>query len=366
MGDLIAAAIALVQAVAAAAAATPAPIPIDARWVIPFETPPIAAAGFDANTVYVPLKGGQLVAVDIDSGTVRWRRDVVTPFTPATGEGLVFTVTDKTIEARDARTGDTRWHAELPAAAASPLHWDTGWLLASITGGDLVALRATDGTPVWRQPLGATLSTTPAPALDRLYLPLEDNRLMSVLLSTGETVWSRRLTGKITAITAFDDQLVFGTSDKRVTSVSLSTGRERWTWDVGGDVAGPPAADDKRIYFASRDNILRAVDRSSGNLRWKVSLPSRPAGAPLRVPDSLLMPLVSSEIPAFDPESGKPVPGVKAAAEIGSQPFFRAAARATAVRLVTVSRDGQLQGYGRRFEPVPAPLETLPGSPAVP
>ena len=55
-----------------------------------------AFAGFDETTAYVPLraaeeqpgvepKRAQLVALDLDRGTIRWQLDVDTPFTPATG-----------------------------------------------------------------------------------------------------------------------------------------------------------------------------------------------------------------------------------------------------------------------------------------
>lgn len=360
MALLFAALIAILQAPVTTVA------PLDPRWSIPFDTPPVAAAGFDATTAYVPLKGGQLAAVDLDHGTVRWRLDVATTFTPATGDGLVFTTTESLIEARDALTGATRWRTPLPGGAAVPLYWDTGWLLASTPNGDLAAFRASDGTLVWRQPLGAPLATAPAPALDRLYLPLADNRLVSVLLTSGETRWSRMLTSRITGLLALDDQLVFGTAGRQVVSVSLATGRERWAWDVGGDVSGLPAADAKRIYFAARDNVLRAVDRKSGNLRWSASLPSRPSGSPLPLPNMVLMPLVGSAIAGFDLELGKTTVTVQSAGEIGLQPFFRPNARPTAVRLVTVSREGQLQGFAQRFEPVPVPLDVLPGVPAVP
>lgn len=360
MALLLAALIAILQVPA------PTVAPLDPRWAIPFDTPPAAAAGFDATTAYVPLKGGQLVAVDLDQGTVRWRLDVATAFTPATGDGLVFITAEASIEARDARTGAARWRTPLPGGAAVPLYWDTGWLLASTPNGDLAAFRAVDGTLVWRQSLGSPLATAPAPGLDRLFLPLADNRLVSVLLSTGETTWSRTLDARITGLLALDDQLVFGTTARDVVSVGLTSGRERWRWHVGGDVSGLPAADEKRIYFAARDNVLRAVDRKSGNLRWIAALPSRPSGSPLPLPNQVLMPLVSTAIAGFDRETGKPTLTVQAAGEIGLQPFFRPEARATAVRLVTVSRDGQLQGFAQRFEPVPGPLTELPGRPAVP
>jgi outer membrane protein assembly factor BamB len=356
--------------------AVPAPLPLDAldaRWVATFDSLPAAPPGFDATTAYVPLKGdeasgiaAQLVAVDLDRGTIRWQLDVATLFTPATGEGLVFTVTGSQIEARHAETGDVKWQAVLTGGAAAPLYWDTGWLIASTTAGDLAAFRAADGTLIWRRELGSPLVSAPGPALDRLFLPLADNRLVALTLATGETIWERKFAAPVAALLALDDQLVFGTTSKDMTSIDLSRGRERWTRRLGGDMAGRPAADEKHIYFAARDNTLRALDRKSGNMRWKATLASRPAGGPLRLGDALLMPLVSNQILGFDPLTGKPSITAAAAGEIGLQPYVRRDVRRTLPQLITVSREGQLQGFGRRFEPVPQPLADLPGSPAVP
>jgi outer membrane protein assembly factor BamB len=347
---------------------TPLPFAaLDARWSVTFASVPVARPGYDATSAYIPLKDGQLVAVNLDRGTTRWTLDQSTAFTPATGEGLVFTVGEQQIEALDARTGATRWRTPLPGGAARPLYYDTGWLLASTTAGDLIALRASDGNVVWRRQLGSPLSGPPGPALDRLYLPLEDNRLVSVLLESGEIVWSRTLPARVMSLLALDDQLVIGTAAKRVNSIDLKNGRERWERNVGGDISGSPAADDKRIYYASRDNILWAVDRKSGNLRWKANLASRPVGGPLQSPNALLMPMVSSEIAGFDPATGKPAFTVRAAAEIGTQPFVRPVSRITLPQLITVSREGHLQGFGRRFEPLPEKLPIpLIGAPALP
>jgi outer membrane protein assembly factor BamB len=361
MAQFFALVLALVQAPAA-----PAPVSFDARWVTAFESPPAATPGFDATTAFVPLKGGQLVAVDLDRGTIRWSLEVATAFTPATGGGLVFTVSEQVIEARDATTGDVRWRAPLPGGAAAPLYWDTGWLLASTTAGELAAFRAADGTLVWRRQFGAPLVSTPGPALDRLFLPLADNRLVAARLVDGETVWELKLTAAVTAVFALDDQLVFGTAAKELFSVNLKNGDQRWRWPLGGDLAGIPTADDKRIYFASRDNIVRALDRKSGNLRWKSDLAARPAGGPLKLNDLIVQPLVSSQIVGFDPVTGKTSATATAAGEIGLQPYVRLNTRQTSPQLITVSREGQLQGFGRRYEPVPQLLTELPGLPAAP
>lgn len=363
MAHFFAALLVLLQA----APTVPTAPALDPRWVVTFDSPPAASPGYDATTAYIPLKGGHLVAVNLDRGTVRWRLDVGTPFTPATGDGLVFTVSEQTIEARDGQSGVVRWRTPLPGGAAAPLYYDTGWLLASTTAGDVAAMRASDGTLMWRRQLGSPLSGPPGPALDRLYLALEDNRLLSVLLTSGEEIWSRTLPSRVTTMLALDDQLVVGTAGKRIMSVDLRRGRDRWEWTIGGDISGQPTADDDHIYFAARDNVLRAVDRGNGNLRWKATLSSRPAGGPLQVLGAVFMPMVSRDIGAYDPKTGKPVVTVRAAGEIGVQPFFRDGVRFTAPVLITVSREGQLQGFGRRMEPPPQALPVeLIGAPAVP
>lgn len=362
MAHFFAAVLALLQP-----APTPSAPELDARWSVTFTSVPVARPGYDATSAYIPLKDGQLVAVDLDRGEIRWTLDQSTAFTPATGEGLVFTVNDRMIEAFDASTGKKTWATPLSGGAAAPLYYDTGWLLASNAAGDLLSLRAADGTVLWRRQLGAALSGPPGPALDRLYLSLEDNRLVSLLLENGETVWSRALPARVTSLLALEDQLVVGTAAKRMMSIDLRNGRDRWSRALGGDISGRPAADDRHIYYASRDNILWSVDRGNGNLRWRADLESRPAGGPLRTAETVLMPMVSNEIAGFDPGTGRPTLTVRAAGEIGTQPLVRSGTRITSPQLITVSREGQLQGFGRRFEPPPQLLPVpLIGAPALP
>jgi outer membrane protein assembly factor BamB len=338
---------------------------LDPRWDVPFDSASAAPPGYDAATAYVPLKNGVLVAVDLDSGAVRWRRELATSFTPETGDGRVFVLGDGRIEAADAATGQTVWSIALPGEAAAPLYWDTGWLLASTMSGELVAFRASDGTLIWRSQLGAPLSTRPVPALDRVFLGLTDGRIVAAALETGVPSWERTVPGRVTGLRAMPDQLVAGTTEDEVYSFDLGRGRQRWRWRVGGDVTGTPAYDDRLIFFASRDNVMRAVDRRSGNLRWTADLPSRPIAGPVRNADAVLVPF-ATEVVAFDPATGKAVASIPSSGEIGAAPLVRLEARPTAARLITISRDGHLLGFGLRYEPRPAPLDALPGGAAVP
>ena len=119
---------ALVQAVATLGA-------LDLRWLVPLDAPPAASAAYDANSAYVPVRGGALVAVDLDRGTIRWRRDLATGIAPSSGDGLVFVASEGQVQALAPATGATRWRTSLPGTLVT-ITWDNSWLLCSTSAGD--------------------------------------------------------------------------------------------------------------------------------------------------------------------------------------------------------------------------------------
>jgi outer membrane protein assembly factor BamB len=339
------------------------PTALDARWVAALDTPPIAPAAYDADRVYVPVRGS-VVALDLGTGRVIWRREVTTAIAPTAGLDAVFIATDAGVESIEAATGVTRWHTPLPGRLTI-VSWDTGWLLCGTEAGDLAALRASDGELVWRTALGSRVDTPPEPALDRLYLGLDGARVMSIELATGRVVWERTLTGRLTGLSATGDQLIVGSTGREVASLDLRSGRVRWRWRVGGAAAGRAAGDDRRIYVVARDNVLRAVDRESGNLRWYAELGARPTGGPALLGGAVLVPLTST-VEVFEPSTGKNIGAIAVEGEIAAPPYVRLDTRPTDVRLIAATRDGRIQGFGVRYEPPRAPLAVLPGAPALP
>jgi outer membrane protein assembly factor BamB len=348
---------ALAQAASLALAA------LDVRWLVPLDTPPAAMPAYDATRGYVPLRNGTIVAVDLDRGRVAWRREIATAIAPSVGDALVFVAGDGRVEAVSADRGLTRWRTSLPGRIVT-VTWDNGWLLCSNDAGDLAALRASDGELLWREALGSALVLPPAAGLDRVYVALDGGRLLSLDLTTGRRAWSRTLDGRITGVAAADGQLIVGTTGNAVFSLDLASGRQRWRWRVGGDVAGPAASDARHVYFAARDNMLRAVDLRTGNLRWTADLPARPVGGPQVLAGRIVVPL-STTVGIFDPETGKPEAEVIVSGEMSSAPHLRADGRPTSPRLIAITLDGRMQGFGWRYEPPPAALQALPGQ-AVP
>ncbi len=336
---------------------------LDPRWSTGLDAPLAVPPAFDAQTAYLALRGGRLVAVDLGGGIERWSRDLVSDVRPATGGGLVFVAGGGGLAALDPLTGETRWQNTVTGPVAAPLHWDTGWLIVSLENGDLLAYRASDGTLLWRQPLGAPLSTLPAPALDRLYLGLTDGRILAVELASGAEVWTRHVDGAASGLLALDEQLVAGTTARAILSYDLRSARQKWRWRLGAGVLGAPSADGDRIFLTTLDNTVRALHRRNGHLAWRQGLPSRPAGPPLLIDGHVIVPLLSTEMQGYDAVSGRPAFQVTAAGEAGASPHVRPHARATGARLITITLDGRIQAFGPRIEPALAPLDALPGNP---
>ena len=334
---------------------------LDPRWTVSFETAPAAPAGFDQDMAYVPLKGGELCAITLDEGIVRWRVALPTPFTPATGDGLVFAGGDAWVTALDQRTGRSIWRIELDSPLSGSLYWNGGWVLASTQPGELIAIRAEDGHILWRNRLHSPLAVAPAVSGDRIYVALSDGRLAALSLETGLLAWTYALNEPVTGLLALQEQLLAGTRANLLHSLSLERGRVRWTQKAGADVIGAPAADERSIYFVAFDNVLRALNRGNGNLRWTRNLPSRPSGGALRADNVVLVPFSTQVIGAYLAATGAEAFNIRATGEIGGAPFLRESLRATAPRLITMSREGALQGFAARFEPPPAPLNDLPG-----
>lgn len=348
---------------AAVAQATVPLATLHPKWSITLETPAAAPAAYDRDTAYVPLRGGSLIAIGLDHGQVRWNRDLSTEVTPGTGDGMVFVATEGQVEALTAESGETRWQTAIPGRVTL-LKWDTGWLICGTDAGDVAALRASDGTLVWRATLGSPMVVPPAAALDRLYLALDAGRIVALDLASGELAWEHGVEDRISSLSSTAGQLIVGTS-RAVINLDPASGRRQWRWRVGGPSSGPATSDERHIYFASRENVVRAVDRSNGNLAWYAELTSRPVGGPSLFQETVLVP-ISTAIAVFDPATGKALGTIAADGEISSAPHLRVEARPTAARVIATTRDGRIQGFGVNYEPAIRPLEALPGTPVVP
>src|SRR5204863_7431312 len=93
-----------------------------------------------------------------------------------------------------------------------------------------------------------------------------------------------------------------------------------WRWPTGADVIGRPVVDDKRVYFVALDNMLRALDKNTGNQRWKRPLPLRPTRGLVVVDDMLMVSAISPSVATCKMRDGSPVGSMAGPSELAAPP----------------------------------------------
>jgi outer membrane protein assembly factor BamB len=339
--------------------------PVYQAWNQPLDKAVTAPPAFAGHRAFFPVEGGAIAAIDVDSGKPEWTAPADPSSTPASGEGLLFVAEPTAILALDQETGETAWRVPFETELAVPLVWDNGWLIGADVDGTLLAFRAKDGTLIWKKAFGTRVHAPPALAADRVYAALEDNRVVAMEVSTGSAVWERKLGGAPNEMLALDDRVYVGSDDNFLYCLLASDGEIGWRWRTGGDVIGVPVVDDRRVYFVSRDNVLRALDRRSGSQRWKRALPGRPTRGPVRAGAVLLVSGVAPKVSAFAIGDGAPVTEITASGELAAAPFVSDVAGVPQVVIVArdLAKGTRVIGFRRTIDPrMDTPLPTLPGA----
>ena len=350
---------------AEAPADEPLKFPLHARWTATLADGPSFPPAYDTGFGYFTLRNDQLVAVSLEDGMAAWSVECPTSSAPAAGSDLVFTAGGAGIEARSQKDGDLVWTRPIEGRITS-LYWDTGWLMAATDNGPLSVARATDGELLWQRDLGAPLHGAPALAGDRLYVTLNDGRIVALALETGEVLWTSTLDKPGEGILALADRLYVGSLDDWFYCLDTKDGKRKWRWRNDADVVGMPVIDRRRIYFVALDNVLRALNRGGGSLFWKRALPMRPSTGPLLIEHLLVVPGLAAELHGYAIADGAPAGDFVLKGSQGEELQLAAPPHLAAHNaIVILTKNGQLQAL--TTAPPPAtPVAAPPVAPTVP
>ena len=319
-------------------------LPLESMWTGGLPGAPAWAPVHTEGRLFVALQDGHVVAVGLSDGEVQWTIEQTVIAQPAIGDWRLFVAGPDELMALDTRTGGRFWSIPLEAPLSAPLVWDMQWLIATLEGGTVLALRGEDGEIVWRRTLDASIDVPPAVAGDRVYVSLTDGGLTALSLSDGTSVWQRQLDGAPQEVLPLDDLFV-GAGDHNFYRLSHRDGAEQWRWPTGGDIVGVPAVDEKRVFFSSLDNVVWALDRASGVQRWRQPLTARPTAGPSYVGDLLVFGGLSRQVAFYEPSDGTLYGRVSVPTDLAFPPLHLEGMPGDPT-LVFVTGDGRLQALG--------------------
>jgi len=277
--------------------------------------------------VFVSSGYRTMTALDAATGAVLWRSTVDLPIhgAPTVSGQRVFVIdVDNQLIAFNVNTGQQDWSyrgitepARIMRASSPAVSGDT--ILAPFSSGELVALRASNGQPVWQEVLSRTSRTS---ALSEL----------------------RDIAGRPVISRGF----VYAVSHSGVLqAMDLRSGQPKWSLPVAGVNAPLPVGD--VVYVVSKSGELTVVNRENGQVYWTRNLNEgrvrqeggilgfgkrtvRPTwSGPILASNRLILVNSDGEAVAFDPKTGLQQSSLK----LGAAAFIAPAAYNGALYVLT-------------------------------
>ena len=307
---------ALVAACAVKLAPPPTLFPVTNAWqtaVGALIEPPLAT---DGTRLFVATRDG-LVALSTTDGQQLWKTKARGRVS-ALDDILLLREDDGRVRRLDPATGAEQWRSASGVSGELPAVIDGDRLF--VAGDGLAALSTADGHRLWSNP--EKISSLPVASGAQLLTGGEDGTVRSRDRATGASRWSFASVGAVKAPVFVDaDHVLVGTADRRFLALRIVKGQPRWRWKVGADITQAGVVLGPAALFVSYDNILYAVGRGNGHLRWRGALPSRPLSGPILTGSAVLVACLESDILGFDARSGRRLGVLKTPAEIRTPPL---------------------------------------------
>lgn len=265
------------------------------RWEAKLEDRIIAGVGANERLAVVVTRKGEVVALAVDDGAVRWRHplqaDVITPPLVAGGFVVVRTV-DHRLIALDARDGKERWvyQRNLPPLSlrqSAPLVSAGNAIVAGYPGGIVAVVEPRSGAPLFdltvASPKGATeierltdVVGPPLVARQEVCAAAYQGRVACFDGRTAETIWTKDLSSR-TGIDRDFRYIVVTADNDDVVALDAYSGREQWrTGGFSWRLLTRPLILGDWVLVGDREGYVHVLDRNDGRIRGRVRVGSGP------------------------------------------------------------------------------------------
>lgn len=235
------------------------------------------------NAVVVGSTSG-LQVLDRSDGTIRWQwRTGDEVFSPA-ADGKVVYVTDRggRIAALGLDDGHVVWARQLEGWLYTPA-LVAGRVITGGRAGVVYALDRRTGEFAWTRKLDQELVFRPVAVDDGVVVTTFRGSILR-LDRDGRVRWRQRDPAPSFSPTVADELLLFGGMDGVLRARDKGTGRLHWRVELSGPLAIPARLHGDRVAVVTPDGALVVVDAADGSVLARVAVPGKPLGAPFRFP----------------------------------------------------------------------------------
>lgn len=190
---------------------------------------------------------------------------------------------------------------------ASPVLAD-GQLLVGDYQKILHSLNPSNGNENWRFEAGGPWIASPLVVDGTIYAPNGDNNLYALDMN-GNVLWQFTAEKALWSQPVGNGDTVYQASmDHNLYAVDMATGKQKWATDLGGAVIySPTLSDDGIIYLATLARTVIAIDTANGDILWSRKFEESLWSQPALYEDKLFLGDLSGKVFAISAENGSDI-----------------------------------------------------------
>ncbi|MCE5216002.1 PQQ-like beta-propeller repeat protein [bacterium] len=265
------------------------------------------------NLLYCALPSGEAVALRLDNGRRAWKKVLLQPDSfgapPAVSAPLVVLGDDGgRVTAYDAGSATPVWQFCAQGPVRSPLLISDGVVFFGSDGGQVHALELASGRELWRYEVGAPVNCGAVLCNGVLVVGAMDGSILGIDAGTGTRRWDFQVGASVMATPALiSGQVIVGADNGTVYQLDPMTGRSVAKADVpeSGLIRSAPVVDASRVYVATTDGWLMAMERTALGRVWSRKLGREISAGPAIDDTYLYCATGEAEVLAIDKKTGR-------------------------------------------------------------
>ncbi|MBX5482568.1 MAG: PQQ-binding-like beta-propeller repeat protein [Myxococcaceae bacterium] len=292
-------------------------------------------------------EAGALVRLD-ETGRVRWRVQVgreIAARPAVVGDVVVAATTSGEWLGVSLQTGAEKWRLGGKPALTVPLASDDQRAYAVADDGSVFAISGSSGGTAWRllPPRGvgdAAGLCAPVAKNGRLHVALGKAGLFALNPADGETLW-RRSVGEVVGFLVEGARLYAATREGRVLALDAGTGAVEWERTLDEKPQAGPWLARGLLWIAFDERGLMSLDPQDGAETWRVQLPAPARGGVAAWREIVLVPTDGREGRLWGLRPGQAEPVVNLRADSA----LRTAPRVFGDTVLTLASDGRVLAW---------------------
>jgi outer membrane protein assembly factor BamB len=216
---------------------------------------------------------------------------------------------------------------------------------------------------IWVRSLSSDIEFPPAVAYGKLYVAQQKGHFYAINARSGKVLWTKTFDRCVAASPAVADGIVYQgflqtnpcgghvrTNDGLVVAWDAKSGKELWRLRPGA-VESSPVVIGQTLYFGSKDRKVYALKlrgRKRPRIRWTFTADDEVVAAPAYSQGKIFAATSNGSVYAIDARNGREVWHATSFSRFGGREYFYATPAVAYGRVFAPNADGTVYAYGAR------------------